>query len=483
MVTLSNNMPIPTTEGWQHIEIPIDSSLQNLSAIAGINFYRWGNGPAHAEFWIDNVQIIARSVPIPPPQLALKKAFTGFTMFADSLPNYNRQNLRTGTNANNNVTWVGRPGPVTYSMTVADQPGASHPYFPLHITLVPGLETSSDPDWSAVNCVFLEIINQGDGTAIAGLHYKTNSAGNNAMLFAAGNLGSLTNSSILGTWSLTFNHDTDMTVTAPDGSTLQAALPPEVAALFTAPISVYFGMAVGNDQNLGQSVTFSRLQISGVVNPIDERFTSAALDTNIWSIHPQDGSFQANVVVPTDAKFWFYWGLPDNGFRAQASAAVGNPNAWTDVTLSPIVANGSQKWALVRQANLPSQDIGFLRLFKPTASQLQVLMPGETNAPGTVTGKTGTPDPQVPGVTFNVVVNAVDNQFNIITDVTDTIHLDTSDTGAQPYLPADAAMLRGTITFNNVFFLDYGSWTITATDITNSKIASNTGSPTPVPGP
>src|SRR5207248_1758303 len=40
--------------------------------------------------------------------------------------------------------------------------------------------------------------------------------------------------------------------------------------------------------------------------------------------------------------------------------------------------------------------------------KLQLLVPGETAAPGTAAGKTGTPTAQTAGAAFNVTVNAVD---------------------------------------------------------------------------
>ncbi|MBI2763979.1 MAG: Ig-like domain-containing protein, partial [Chloroflexi bacterium] len=41
-------------------------------------------------------------------------------------------------------------------------------------------------------------------------------------------------------------------------------------------------------------------------------------------------------------------------------------------------------------------------------AKLQLLVPGETAAPGTVSGKTGSPSTQTVGVAFNITVNAVD---------------------------------------------------------------------------
>src|SRR5437667_10542795 len=47
-------------------------------------------------------------------------------------------------------------------------------------------------------------------------------------------------------------------------------------------------------------------------------------------------------------------------------------------------------------------------------AKLLVLAPGETAAPGTTTGKTGTPTTQTAGAAFNVTVNAVDANWNLI---------------------------------------------------------------------
>ena len=45
-------------------------------------------------------------------------------------------------------------------------------------------------------------------------------------------------------------------------------------------------------------------------------------------------------------------------------------------------------------------------------TKLQLLMPGETAAPGTASGKTGSPSAQTAGTSFNVTVNAVDANWN-----------------------------------------------------------------------
>src|SRR5207302_491391 len=63
-------------------------------------------------------------------------------------------------------------------------------------------------------------------------------------------------------------------------------------------------------------------------------------------------------------------------------------------------------------------------------AKLQILMRGETTAPGTASGKTGTPTAQTAGSAFTVTVNAVDANWNVVSSVTDTAGITSSDTNA-----------------------------------------------------
>src|SRR6185369_9702816 len=94
-------------------------------------------------------------------------------------------------------------------------------------------------------------------------------------------------------------------------------------------------------------------------------------------------------------------------------------------------------------------------------SKLQLLVPGETAAPGTANGKTGTPNAQTAGTAFNVTVNAVDANWNLINTVTDTAAITSSDANAT--LPSSAALVAGTKIFS-VTLKTAGSATLTATD-------------------
>ena len=101
-------------------------------------------------------------------------------------------------------------------------------------------------------------------------------------------------------------------------------------------------------------------------------------------------------------------------------------------------------------------------------------MPGETAAPNTPTGKTGTPDMQTAGVPFNVTVNAVDASWNVVGSI-DEISITSSDATAT--LPVNNTLYNGSRTFS-VTFNTAGSWTVTATDVTDATKTANTGSST-----
>src|SRR5207253_5476335 len=106
-------------------------------------------------------------------------------------------------------------------------------------------------------------------------------------------------------------------------------------------------------------------------------------------------------------------------------------------------------------------------------TKLQILAPGETAAPGSATGKIGTPMAQTAGTLFTLTVNAVDANWNPITNVTHTVGITSSDSNA--VLPPNAALASGTGTFT-VTMKTAGSRTVTATDLTDGTKTASTSS-------
>jgi hypothetical protein len=88
--------------------------------------------------------------------------------------------------------------------------------------------------------------------------------------------------------------------------------------------------------------------------------------------------------------------------------------------------------------NFPSAATTFISLVSRTATKLQVLWPGETNAPGTATGKIGSPAPVAAGDNVTVTVNAVDNTWHIVNVSGDNIHFTAASSSVTG--PPDAAL-------------------------------------------
>src|SRR5206468_4099688 len=122
-------------------------------------------------------------------------------------------------------------------------------------------------------------------------------------------------------------------------------------------------------------------------------------------------------------------------------------------------------------SGLTSATSGNIVVSPAAFAKLQLLVPGETAAPGSASGKTGTPTASTAATAFNITVNAVDNFWNVVNTITDMV--DISSTDASATLPADTALVSGTKTLS-VTFKTSGSQTLTATDVTDASKSANT---------
>jgi hypothetical protein len=100
-------------------------------------------------------------------------------------------------------------------------------------------------------------------------------------------------------------------------------------------------------------------------------------------------------------------------------------------------------------------------------TKLQVLLPGESPAPGTGTGKSGAPQSQTVGVPFNVTVRACDSSWNLVTTVTNSVTLTSTDGSAS--LPGAFSLASGTKTLQ-VTLNAAGSFTVSAKDNSDATI-------------
>jgi len=361
---------------WTHLNLPIKAPAE---AIHHLTLKLGQNNLTNAVIYnVDNIRWDEAPLSIPPPTMSIAATTPGLNLLAASQGQYDRQNIAT---VGSGYGWVGSPDPVSYAMTIKSFPsGASYGGYSAHFYLVPGTPgTEEYPDWNEPNCILIEIQAALDGKGTATFHYKTNAPGSNgaatldnkssqyfnsaATNGPVGQLGSVTGASILGTWTVTFNQDTNITLVAPDGATTSLVMPPEDAAQFAGDIKVYFGVVPGQVANVGQSAILSGVKItSGANTLVSDNFQTAPLDTGLWVVRAASSAGVS--LITADEPYYVYWTTPASGFTLQTNASLTMPDGWGDPGLVDQLV-GTKKRVLVPASALPSPNIGFLRLVKP----------------------------------------------------------------------------------------------------------------------
>ncbi len=367
-----------TNTGWVHVEIPFDASTDpKLSAVSHMGFkiqQSTTGAPltGTSVFWIDNIILHRRAATVPPPTVSLAPVKTppGLMVVAPGGGNgYRRGMIRTLDPAIGSpyYSWVGQGAtPVTYSLTIASYP-TSYYYFQSQIFLVPNGGNDASVDWSAATVLALDIRNVPGGLATATFRYKTNLPSANADQYQPAVL--VCSNGVLGTWSMTFLNDTNVTVTAPNGASTNFALPEAAAMEFYNPLSVYFGNQQNGAANAGQASTYSRVKVSGVaISPeIDETFAGPDLNPDPanakWKVVGEMPS--CVFIVRSDHKWWVNWTLPDTGFSLQGSPTLAAASWVTDPQWTNLVNTALGNRMLIPASSLPSAPKSFFRMMKP----------------------------------------------------------------------------------------------------------------------
>ncbi|HEY5912964.1 MAG TPA: hypothetical protein VJA21_20430 [Verrucomicrobiae bacterium] len=492
-------IPLSANGNWVHISYPLNAAMANIDQVVGFFIKMWSDG-AHTNtliFNVDNFMITQPTAPvvIPPPTMAIQKAGPSGVMITMDDDSYQWQRNAIATPSGGGpYLWTSQGSyPVSYSFTIVDFPAiAAHRGFEAHMYLVngdttgAGNQTAGAPDWNCPDLLIFRVENivstsyTTNGTTIttnftdearAQIQWKTNFANANATNVPVNIIAP----SALGTWTVTFTDATHGALTGPGITATNFTLPDDAVLNNFSPLTSFlqFGMFKNDGPNDGHNNqahgTFSRVQFTGAAAAFDDNFDGPTLTNKyVWR---KTSASAVQHVAPGTA--WMVdWTLPANDFNAQSASIATGP--WTPAVFSTTYQSGNKVHNMVSASALPSANAGLYRLIKRPFEKLQVLMPGETAAPGTPTGKTGTPDPQAVYVPFNITVNAVDADWNRVR-ATDTIMITSSDISAT--LPADAALVGGTATFS-VTFNTAGTWTVTATDVTDTSKTPNTGSPT-----
>jgi hypothetical protein len=493
-ISATNGAGLPNTN-WTRVNVDLRQVTQNFSDLSaglvdvlmGMDNGSYGNntlvGPQIV--WFDNIQLTGAIPNPPPPTLSIEKAVPALRLFGGS-GQFGRSQLQV---VGANESWVGGTFPVSYSFTALDN-ATSPGGLDYHIHFIQGTDGYSGADYTQPNVLWLQIIS-GSGTntaCVANVSWKTNAPSVNPDQTASGAIAlTITNSVLAGTWTLTFNSNTNGTLTAPGASPVPFTLAlseDEVLTYFSNPLELRFGLQnFGNPANGGVPHDLGAITVSGTAGlQINEDFTKQGtnqLDSAVWDISHSDGLNLINL-VPTNAPYWVKWTLPDSRFVLVSGASLLDRTNWnTPANVTPI-SQGGVRWALIPGESLPVGNSSFFALIKRSFTQLQVLLPGETNAPNTLTGKVGTPDLVTlsAGGVLNVTINAVDPTYHIVTTAPgNTISLTTTDGTAG--LPVPAALVNGTVT-QELFFGSTGNFTVTATNMSDVSIPNATSSPVTV---
>ncbi|MBC8095611.1 MAG: hypothetical protein H7Y43_07350 [Akkermansiaceae bacterium] len=493
-----SSITITNSTGWQHYS----ASLSGVSTLAHllVNFHAGDNThyPTNQiSYWVDNIKLTAP--PLPPPTVAISKSTmsSGLSFTPGTSGQYQRSLVYPGL-VGSAFGWYGAGQPVSYSFTITNFPTAND--FSIQTFLIPNAHlrggtanNNTSPDWGSTNGTFFTITANGTNPATnwsVQVQTKTNMVtdGSNPNLSVMQfNYDQLP----LGKWTLRFDNNTDFTVIAPNGFTTNASLPPDVASLVSGnsvgdtSLTPFIGTMPRTTDHIGKSVVMSRIQITGVSTPVDDTFSTGELDTNsTWNVL---ADYPAGVfVTPTDLLYTLSWNTPNDQGYQSLDVASSLTGSWQSLLPSSqwqlLNATTPFRRALIKksdlQAALGNTDAVFFRLAKRVFTKLQILLPGETAAPGTATGKTGTPTAQQAGVPFDVIVRAVDANWYPITSVTDQISLSSAE-ASFTWTTFPLNMVNGVANFtalDAVSFGAAGSFTIMASDLTDPTKTADTSS-------
>ncbi len=490
-------IPASASNGWVHLSMPINHALGDLSHIGGIafNYNNYNGYPTNdLVFWLGHLTMHYNPAlsNAPPTLMSFQKPVVGLNLTDTQVTGNPNDRYQVETANSTGYSFANHPsGTVTYSWNIKSFPTNSPNAYQQHFFIVNGTPGLYDQaaDYNLADCIFITVQVDTNGFGYMQFRYKTNNptsvlmiyntATNNTYSWPVQPVCSLpTTNSPLGTWSVAFNNQTNVTLTSPRGQTTNFVLDPASAALFADPATPILG-AQPNDANaLGEAVVYNSFSITGNDSPFTDIFTNdSQLNTNYWKVLANDPN--GVVLVPPNAVYWLPWTLPDTGFSLQTNANLALTSNWNEVVvLSQIQNNATNRAALLGTSSLPSASQGYFRLLKRTATQLQVLWPGQTNAPGAPGGYTGTPAPESAFNGYNglgftpVTINAVDSNFHIVNS-SDMVYLTNSPSGSDTtaiYNPG-APLTNGTVQIDMVWGNPSGgTWTVSAADVTSTNI-------------
>jgi len=326
-------IPDAASNGWVTVSVDITNTTPGLGTVNGLGFKKWtGTGyTGKFCFWVDDIKIFAAGAPPPPPVLTLDtKPVAGLHLFADGTGG--RENIRSDSTLTEGFYSA---GVVNYSFTIAQWNGTNNFDLQQHMFIVNTPTANSAADWENPQCIFMELDSDTNASALWTFRYKTNSPNNNAMFWDTNINWQVTDTTLIGKWTLTVSNDTTFFMTSPSGNTTSFTLDSATAFLLGSSAQVYYGVMAKSSASVGDSVVLSKVQIDSPtagVTDVTNNF-STGLNPTMWNNISANPA--AVVPVPPNATFvkgttpWsgYYMQLGTNGLAASSFTTNGVPQA------------------------------------------------------------------------------------------------------------------------------------------------------------
>jgi len=326
-------------------------------------------------FWIDNVILLTSAAPPPPPPppvLSISPPLApGLNLFAGTSTSlYQREDLET---VNPDYSWVNAGKPVSFSFTISDYPIGKNDNFQTQIFLVPNPGTETAPDYGEPNLVFFDLESTTNGTSWL-FRYKTNEPNGNTMVYGSGTLATVNSSLAAGTYTATFNNNSNITMTTPSGTSTNFSIPDSTgatAALFASGVKLYFGVQAGNLAATADHITVSDFSVTGLgANDFNDNFVTdaGALNQSLWETNANYGP-AVQLVTPGDPTFLVSWTSPALNYNLLVSTNLNSTNNWQPylvggLTLIP-TRLGSNYNQIVDTNGIPPSNAAFFELVQP----------------------------------------------------------------------------------------------------------------------
>lgn len=393
----TTNIPAGDTN-WIHLVIPLAANDPNQvnwgEFLMGADSSTTGsalNGPG--TFYVDNIRFVGplTVAVIPPPKMSIQTAVPGMRMFVGSSATYIREGVITTQGSGEGESWAaGASYPVNYSFQLLSYPKAN-----LAITELAVLpEASFNPtsnfqttiygnsflDYQVSNGLYLVLAPyNGNGAVTATVQWKVGLPSGNP----TNNVLILTNSTAIGTWTLSMSSATAGTLTGPAGASGSFTIAdPTVAADFPNPAVAVLLEDPNGTAGYGLYEDIGNISITGVASGNQTENFSA--ETSDFSNGTSPGGFfqnnysvdPANLVITRNGldAYWFSWNqdIQNNYDLITATNLSANPATWispeyySDYNIPDETAprgtgvqHGANYWELLPYDELPTADGGF----------------------------------------------------------------------------------------------------------------------------